>query len=59
MEKKYNRAAQDIGNIVGIGHVNVASTISTRRQVFTSPGWAIRAIRFSIPAPATCGSTSA
>ena len=23
MEKKYNRAAEDIGNAVGIGHVNV------------------------------------
>ena len=23
MEKKYNRAAQDFGNVVGIGHVNV------------------------------------
>jgi hypothetical protein len=39
LEKHYDRTAQDIGNIVNIGHVNVCITISTYRRIITSPAW--------------------
>lgn len=39
-DKQYDRATQDLGNIVNLGHVNVCITISTWPRTITSPGWA-------------------
>ena len=50
-QPQFDRAAQDIGNIVGIGHVNVCiDRPAPGARISTSPGSATRATRSSTPA---------
>jgi hypothetical protein len=54
--KQYDRAAQNIGNIVNLGHVNVCISDQHIATHYYVSG---RAIRSSIRVPAICGSMSA
>jgi len=38
MEQRFDRAEEDLGNIVGLEHVNVLIPISRSRRCSTSPG---------------------
>lgn len=58
-DKQYDRAAQDIGNIINLGHVNVRISDQHIATHYYVTGLGLSAIRSSIPAPAICGSMSA
>jgi hypothetical protein len=50
-DKQYDRSAQDLGNIVNLGHVNVCITDQHLATHYTSPGWDSPATPSSTPAP--------